>query len=190
MEDDLDALSKIPPFDKFQSTSSVWRTTPGVQPLATPPRYFNPRPPCGGRPLFTISFNLYLAFQSTSSVWRTTGTQIKAIKGFVDFNPRPPCGGRPAPRAGLTCGDDFNPRPPCGGRRVSGGKDSLYMLFQSTSSVWRTTVAVINEGRAAPNFNPRPPCGGRHDLRRWQFPGREISIHVLRVEDDQAKPAS
>ena len=38
--------------------------------------HFNPRPPCGGRPLFTISFNLYLAFQSTSSVWRTTHTSL------------------------------------------------------------------------------------------------------------------
>ena len=76
VEDDLDALSKIPPFDKFQSTSSVWRTTPGVQPLATPPRYFNPRPPCGGRPLFRGGLPKNKGFQSTSSVWRTTEAMV------------------------------------------------------------------------------------------------------------------
>ena len=81
-------------------------------------RYFNPRPPCGGRP--------------HRGDWAL----------FTDrhFNPRPPCGGRPgtqtahrrfkgisihAPRVGGDCWGDgeqehnfyFNPRPPCGGRQ-------------------------------------------------------------------------
>lgn len=42
-------------------------------------RYFNPRPPCGGRP---GSFNVRLVhdeFQSTSSVWRTTAKTEKNL---------------------------------------------------------------------------------------------------------------
>ena len=83
-------------------------------------KYFNPRPPCGGRPN-----NAYSHANSSN-----------------DFNPRPPCGGRRvflthmlstpqisihAPRAGgnfkavfiaLHKTVHFNPRPPCGGRRL------------------------------------------------------------------------
>ena len=36
-----------------------------------------------------------------------------------------------------------------------------YSLFQSTSSVWRTTSAVGFHAFPPVYFNPRPPCGGR-----------------------------
>ena len=81
-----------------------------------------------------------------------------------------------------------------------------YSLFQSPSSVWRTTVPGKCPGAAGTDFNPRPPCGGRQvpagsqhpqppfqsassvwrttvTNRFWPLAGR-ISIHVLRVEDD------
>ena len=147
-------------------------------------KYFNPRPPCGGR--------------------RRRVSNHKEDTKY--FNPRPPCGGRRdnaeyagsdldisihAPRAGgdLASGaatktaQYFNPRPPCGGRRyrakVTVGKD----IFQSTPPVRGATmermaelepsIISIHAPRAggdssAParcfyrtDFNPRPPCGGR-----------------------------
>ena len=122
----------------FQSTSSVWRTTTN-----------------GG---FCA---IHMLFQSTSSVWRTTsnsntnvammGISIHVLRVEDDralsqarassshFNPRPPCGGRPALCAGF--------------RRA--------LLFQSTSSVWRTTRARCKGYYRCNYFNPRPPCGGR-----------------------------
>ena len=62
-------------------------------------------------------------------------------KNINDFNPRPPCGGRLLwillkqlyPK-------NFNPRPPCGGRLLPKSLFVFPALFQSTSSVWRTTV--------------------------------------------------
>ena len=78
----------------FQSTSPVWRTTvplgrgevsktisihvPRVEDDVRPkhPRSdfadFNPRPPCGGRPLIDADVSFAVTFQSTSPVWRTT----------------------------------------------------------------------------------------------------------------------
>ena len=170
------------------------------------PLYFNPRPPCGGRHRMVTERFGHLVFQSTSSVWRTTHCRQPAHLQHVisihvlrveddislcaffpfrsDFNPRPPCGGRPricrlrkqyAPISihVLRVEDDgiaiaafaamgyFNPRPPCGGRRRSSNGPCPMAEFQSTSSVWRTTT----------------PCSAVR-------PGRHISIHVLRVEDD------
>ena len=123
---------------------------------------FNPRPPCGGRRDSHMTNHEIILFQSTSSVWRTT-------EG-VGFQ---------------TCTtEDFNPRPPCGGRHRRDYTATVPTAFQSTSSVWRTTSRFFTAERCRAYFNPRPPCGGRHDLRLCQFPGQEISIHVLRVEDD------
>ena len=79
---------------------------------------------------------------------------------------------------------NFNPRPPCGGQPFDKGYNPQPWVFQSTSSVWRTTELEsewdsadgisIHVLRVEDNstgiillcgccdFNPRPPCGGQH----------------------------
>ena len=65
-------------------------------------------------------------------------------------------------RISITGFRDFNPRPPCGGRPSYVILFHPLPAFQSTSSVWRTTPLT------------------EADARKWA-----ISIHVLRVEDDE-----
>ena len=60
----------------FQSTSSVWRTTALSASSMIASLYFNPRPPCGGRPVTATLGMAGFLFQSTSSVWRTTGEDV------------------------------------------------------------------------------------------------------------------
>ena len=144
---------------------------------------FNPRPPCGGRRVPRDGRNGHSRFQSTSSMWRTTSAHSKGrnqrpisihvlhvedddfyrVIGFgaVNFNPRPPCGGRRIQRQDRQGHYDFNPRPPCGGRRSDIFPIPRFCLFQSTSSMWRTTHLDVNPRHIGP-----------------------ISIHVLHVEDD------
>ena len=80
-------------------------------------------------------------------------------------------------------GVDFNPRPPCGGRRFCRGAQILAGIFQSTSSVWRTTFTS----------SLSPPAGEFQSTSSvWRTTNRPqaaqhvpaISIPVLRVEDD------
>ena len=101
---------------QFQSTSSVWRTTPHGRIDGCRLCDFNPRPPCGGRRGYK-----YLTGRDTY------------------FNPRPPCGGRPLGLINWRCNVYFNPRPPCGGRPAVTSLSWTQVAFQSTSSVWRTT---------------------------------------------------
>ena len=63
----------------FQSTSSVWRTTPALSGMIRTRE-----------------------FQSTSSVWRTTFREQFKYAVMCNFNPRPPCGGRPGSHKDLT----------------------------------------------------------------------------------------
>ena len=58
------------------------------------------------------------------------------------------------------------------------------LVFQSTSSVWRTTLVSSNIMKCGTYFNPRPPCGGRPATETNAYKLVLISIHVLRVEDD------
>ena len=102
-------------------------------------RYFNPRPPCGGR-----RFALY-------SAWETQRY----------FNPRPPCGGRlmvqmratgrmvisiHAPRVG---GDDYY---------IESTNSSV--KFQSTPPVWGATDGVLNLDLSAQNISIHAPRVG------------------------------
>ena len=129
------------------------------------PFYFNPRPPCGGRP--------------SQPPW--------SVGSSSDFNPRPPCGGRRVYGAVVRDQENFNPRPPCGGRRSQRPSRPGWQRFQSTPPVWGATILAqspdaigdcisihaprvggdwrICAGRTCPPyFNPRPPCGGRRKL--------------------------
>ena len=101
--------------------------------------YFNPRPPCGGRRIVQMQHSMFQQFQSTSSVWRTTETgenrrELWAISIHV-------LRVEDDKRAAHRAMDEiyFNPRPPCGGRRFDLGTSLTKPIFQSTSSVWRTT---------------------------------------------------
>ena len=126
------------------------------------PRDFNPRPPCGGRRL--EDFMKIVGVRISIHVLRVEDDS----RCFTLINRIP----------------HFNPRPPCGGRQyLCSGKESD-AEFQSTSSVWRTTLRLVQSWFAVCYFNPRPPCGGRQVKDAHTISHITISIHVLRVEDD------
>ena len=130
-------------------------------------RNFNPRAPCGARP-----------------VWAAMPRGI-----LRDFNPRAPCGARrrssrrewqhrttfqsTRPVWGATrsptwrsCSSRyFNPRAPCGARLPDLVVDYSAYIFQSTRPVWGATRLRRSCWRHSGNFNPRAPCGARHGRR-------------------------
>ena len=83
----------------------------------TSPGNFNPRPPCGRRPVGRTKCRRVRLFQPTSPVRETTISRLSPVRLSSYFNPRPPCGRRPDKGTqGGQGAADFNPRPPCGRR--------------------------------------------------------------------------
>ena len=127
-------------------------------------RYFNPRPPCGGR----------------RRAWEPSHS-------YRDFNPRPPCGGRHPSRSSSGCSWEFQSTPPVWGATKDPNIGRQLITFQSTPPVWGATDAGSMSGTAQSDFNPRPPCGGR----RWEpwimRASVSISIHAPRVGGDMEK---
>ena len=152
-------------------------------------KYFNPRPPWGGR----------------------LGSKRSRYQ-CQHFNPRPPWGGRPIKgNQKSTPTRYFNPRPPWGGRRARYSSCGKSSQFQSTPSVGRATTsrlcrvnvvnlisihalrgegddaAIVFDSSIQANFNPRPPWGGRPTQPPYIPAILFISIHALRGEGDNMK---
>ena len=79
--------------------------------------YFNPRSPCGERPVVRLSpCPAESAFQSTLPVWGATNRHKFTSIKTGNFNPRSPCGERHDIHGLHYAVPDFNPRSPCGER--------------------------------------------------------------------------
>ena len=111
---------------------------PGPRPGAPPP-YFNPRSPCGERPIPT----------ARSTRWR-------------DFNPRSPCGERRNRRRPSAGQREISIRAPLAGSdrpRARRLKPTPW-LFQSALPLRGATTYESPTSRPS-DFNPRSPCGER-----------------------------
>ena len=146
----------------FQSTPSVWRETACFWEKILQDVYFNPLPPCGGRPSDESTHSGRGLFQSTPSVWRETSLLVFSVPPKVHFNPLPPCGGRP----------------------VDAAIWLIAWLFQSTPSVWRETFPDRrSEIRQTISIHSLRVEGDNRSQSQKSV--TTISIHSLRVEGDR-----
>ena len=91
---DNGAYAFIEPILKFQSTRPMRGATAEWCRSSTPGTNFNPRAPCGARPLLLRFARLHLIFQSTRPMRGATMDEGRGIRTTYDFNPRAPCGAR------------------------------------------------------------------------------------------------
>ena len=179
-------LMPFAPLTIFQSTRPVWGATQRVNKLLRflfisihAPRVgrdrsgrghdprrgdFNPRAPCGARPIVWAVANIDSLFQSTRPVWGATMGHDR-LQGLRQ---------------------DFNPRAPCGARPRSSQRSPRTARFQSTRPVWGATQSDRNKRFDRVNFNPRAPCGARLPYVLRQCQSLLISIHAPRVGRDRA----
>ena len=192
---------------EFLSTPSARRATRFHLCTQIPSLYFYPRPPRGGRPLFSGHVSYLLNFYPRPPRGGRPAHLDRAQAG-KNFYPRPPRGGRPARRGRMVGGsiflstpsarrataaffsvsgieNDFYPRPPRGGRPWGGVCCPCASIFLSTPSARRATVSCRLPRGSSLNFYPRPPRGGRRRRAPQRYPGLYISIHALREEGDR-----
>ena len=100
---------------------------------------FNPRAPCGARPVTKINVVTEITFQPTRPLRGATGDSVIFCAGSPDFNPRAPCGARLPFLV------------------VSKGKQA----FQPTRPLRGATKLCYLMSRGLIHFNPRAPCGAR-----------------------------
>ena len=138
-------------------------------PTKTTPKslHFYPRPPRGGRRIWSNLKVTVKIFLSTPSARRATRWVQFALNRSVNFYPRPPRGGRLSVLwLSSNQSENFYPRPPRGGRHRG------ISAFQRTSSI--SIHALREEGdarwdldpRLQDYFYPRPPRGGRPQARK------------------------
>ena len=149
--------------------------------------YFNPRSPCGLRPIPTPIFaksksiSIHAAHAgcdvTDSDILRFTYFNPRSPCGLrrinrhficwfhTNFNPRSPCGLRLMVTTHFAGDDNFNPRSPCGLRLLVNLFRLSTVRFQSTQPMRAATVCRFRQAFDWQDFNPRSPCGLRqqHD---------------------------
>ena len=141
-------------------------------------RDFNPRSPCGERPLLVPDTFSMVKFQSTLPLRGATRgvTVIGCASGY--FNPRSPCGERRVPAPTPSRCRYFNPRSPCGERLILKILSGWRFVFQSTLPLRGATDRSSSAAPCTCHFNPRSPCGERLAGQPAQRRCRRISIHA------------
>ena len=132
---------------------------------AEQPENFNPRAPCGARPLQVNTDDAYVIFQSTRPVWGATLTRLTAGWAKHDFNPRAPCGARLIRRRYGRLMLLFQSTRPVWGATSGWTISTATIRFQSTRPVWGATSASRLLVPPCGDFNPRAPCGARRRAR-------------------------
>ena len=173
---------------EFQSTPPARGATIEARDAWEEQKYFNPRPPRGGRRSSTQGLRTELLFQSTPPARGATLSfwQLLSLRGFqstppargatcrctrlcgclINFNPRPPRGGRPQSQGASPQERTISIHAPREGGDLNLSTDIVPpVLFQSTPPARGATAPDVWTATRRRNFNPRPPRGGRHGSR-------------------------
>ena len=196
---------------EFLSTLSLRRATRYKQNCLQCNFNFYPRSPCGERPVKCTLEQKSLNFYPRSPCGERQHLLRTHISPFINFYPRSPCGERPVRQCRYQFANhDFYPRSPCGERHdcvrycIRAPEISIHALlaesdskprrlksrrcvFLSTLSLRRATRRSSKTARHSRYFYPRSPCGERLCTVVGNRLGKNISIHALLAESDQAK---
>ena len=147
-------------------------------------RYFNPRTPCGVRPVACGFTAVLTAFQSTHPLRGATvhllviadaGFEFQSthpLRGATDGAPTSAVAGpfqSTHPLRGATTAGrprripraDFNPRTPCGVRQSSRWQDWPVSAYFNPRTPCGVRLRLSARSPTSANFNPRTPCGVR-----------------------------
>ena len=164
-EGDCDIISRDAYARLFQSTPSARRATRCLRSQSRPPRYFNPRPPRGGRQ------------KQKEAEEAKRQISIHALREEGDLRPR----ARPRLRRYISIH----------ALREEGDEDEPLLGLVHLISIHALREEgddLRHKGRArGSNFNPRPPRGGRQNVLEGVGRAGQISIHALREEGDDGK---
>ena len=193
----------------------MWGATPDSTPSPSCSADFNPRAPCGARPLVLTATAALPVFQSTRPVWGATSARLKKFFPRAFQSTRPVWGATAGLPIRCRTKRYFNPRAPCGARLGSGniwlatntisihaprvGRDRTISegfhfvdIFQSTRPVWGATAIGIQAARVEP-ISIHAPRVGRDQAVFCSRLDMPISIHAPRVgrdgDDDTGKPS-
>ena len=162
---------------QFQSTHPMRGATPPLTISIHRASDFNPRTPCGVRPVFEPLVKCISDFNPRTPCGVRHGNLIFAHRSSRNFNPRTPCGVRRLSMQPQLRIVHFNPRTPCGVRRFRTVTKSFCFLFQSTHPMrGATTHTCIGVGRQ--KISIHAPHAGCDNKALSEKADDVISIHA------------
>ena len=139
----------------------------GARPLPVWPRqwctYFNPRAPCGARRGGLCDLHRPIGISTHAPLAGRDPAAAQKTSSPSHFNPRAPCGARRRRRTRLrTTFLNFNPRAPCGARRCpTRSEDGRAERFQPTRPLRGATLLSGSEIDVGADISTHAPLAGR-----------------------------
>ena len=125
-------------------------------------RHFNPRAPCGARRKSRLVINSGNFISTHAPLAGRDRHPLLLFNAPSQFQPtRPLRGATGVKKWWKQFWLHFNPRAPCGARLWHKIARSFLPLFQPTRPLRGATVTHYINDRPLKNFNPRAPCGAR-----------------------------
>ena len=146
----------------FQPTRPLRGATAWCACRAPGSRYFNPRAPCGARPMRSTPSSTSSRFQPTRPLRGATGKSGGSSASNL-FQPTRPLRGATQPTGGCTgVLPSISTHAPLAGRDVYRRRRCAHLLYISTHAPLAGRDRSDGCGSsAARDFNPRAPCGAR-----------------------------
>ena len=139
---------------------------------------FNPRTPCGVRPLLTKLAVRYSKFQSTHPLRGATSKDRPKNAKKLFQSTHPLRGATTTPMRGATPRRVFQSTHPLRGATAVGGRRFFQHLISIHAPLAGCDISETSSIKIHEHFNPRTPCGVRPAAFRHVHVGGDISIHA------------
>ena len=123
--------------------------------------YFNPRAPCGARPLSSLLLLHGLNFNPRAPCGARLRELNELRRTVIHFNPRAPCGARRRLPIQVIMDVKFQPTRPLRGATVAKHTNNLDEKISTHAPLAGRDFAVSTFVLTLLYFNPRAPCGAR-----------------------------
>ena len=159
----------------FQPTRPLRGATAAVMASTVPPVDFNPRAPCGARPMRVLDLTHTIISTHAPLAGRDSDPYNQYVEMWPYFNPRAPCGARLKEPVPMYPYNQFQPTRPLRGATGQNVTFCNEDLFQPTRPLRGATSRAGASQRGYQYFNPRAPCGARLDGLRVRLPWRDFN---------------
>ena len=159
----------LPRLTKFQSTRPLRGATYCWRCRCCSHYNFNPRAPCGARPLSAIYATTFLLFQSTRPLRGATTLDNRSCNQPYHFNPRAPCGARRRSEPALHLPPEFQSTRPLRGATLLVLGHVVVCGISIHAPLAGRDDKEATEVEVDLYFNPRAPCGARRIHTCWRL---------------------
>ena len=156
-----DGYRRLARYFTFQPTRPLRGATPRPSGLHQSRRDFNPRAPCGARPIPSTQSPATSVFQPTRPLRGATLSSMRKSCSRTAFQPTRPLRGATTVAVNSLASSDISTHAPLAGRDRFAGRSATVVGISTHAPLAGRDITSDRGREEQLHFNPRAPCGAR-----------------------------